>query len=89
LFALGGFDGGAFLADNLALNIGSATTTGPVLGEVADIVAEATSSAGAVVTFTLPSATDDADPAPVVLHELEGIHDYGAGHDAARCHDLR
>ncbi|OFW41596.1 MAG: hypothetical protein A3F70_08655 [Acidobacteria bacterium RIFCSPLOWO2_12_FULL_67_14] len=38
----------------------------PVIGAAPDLVVEATSAAGAVVTFNLPSVTDDVDPAPVV-----------------------
>jgi hypothetical protein len=41
-------------------------TTPPELTVPADVFAYATSSAGAVVTFSAPSATDLVDPAPVV-----------------------
>jgi CSLREA domain-containing protein len=41
-------------------------TTPPVIGPATDITAEATSSAGAVVTFALPVAADSVDPAPLV-----------------------
>ncbi|MBI2828240.1 MAG: Ig-like domain repeat protein, partial [Acidobacteria bacterium] len=41
-------------------------TTPPAIGAVVDVVAEATSPAGAVVSFTLPDVTDDTDPAPAV-----------------------
>jgi hypothetical protein len=42
-------------------------TTPPVIETNPDITAEATSFAGAVVTFGTPAATDIADPAPVVV----------------------
>lgn len=38
----------------------------PAIGAVSSITAEATSAAGAVVTYALPTATDAIDPAPVV-----------------------
>jgi hypothetical protein len=38
----------------------------PVIGQLADIVAEFSSAAGAVVTFDLPDVTDDIDFAPNV-----------------------
>ncbi len=41
-------------------------TTPPVLNMPADITAEATSPAGAVVNYPLPTATDNTDPAPSV-----------------------
>ena len=41
-------------------------TTPPVIGETADILAEATSASGAVVSFVLPGATDAVDPDPSV-----------------------
>lgn len=41
-------------------------TIPPVLTMPADITAEATSPAGAVVSYPLPTVTDDADPAPAV-----------------------
>src|SRR5574341_1296361 len=40
-------------------------TTPPVIGPVSDLTAEATSAAGAVVTFALPPATDNVDPNPM------------------------
>ena len=42
-------------------------TTPPVIIQPPDIVAEATSAAGAVVNFTLPTATDAVDPSPTVV----------------------
>ena len=41
-------------------------TTPPVIGPVSDITVKATSPAGAVVTYQLPSVTDNLDPAPTV-----------------------
>jgi HYR domain/Carboxypeptidase regulatory-like domain len=41
-------------------------TTPPVIGPVTDIIVDATSPSGAVVTFALPAATDSVDPSPVV-----------------------
>jgi hypothetical protein len=38
----------------------------PVIGDVADRFAEATSASGAVVTFDLPATTDNMDPHPLV-----------------------
>lgn len=45
---------------------GPADTTPPVVQQPANLVAEQTSPAGAIVTYPLPLATDDQDPAPVV-----------------------
>src|SRR5690606_26953659 len=42
------------------------TAAPPVIGPVSNVTAEATSAAGAVVTFALPTVSDDVDPAPVV-----------------------
>ena len=41
-------------------------TTPPVIGAVSNLTVEATSAAGAVVTFALPTATDTVDPSPTV-----------------------
>jgi hypothetical protein len=44
----------------------SPDVTPPVIGDVTDLVSEATSPDGAVVHFGLPDVTDDFDPAPVL-----------------------
>jgi len=44
----------------------TADTTPPVIGPVSDVTVKATSPAGAVVTYRLPSVTDNLDPAPTV-----------------------
>ncbi|HZR23318.1 MAG TPA: HYR domain-containing protein [Vicinamibacterales bacterium] len=38
----------------------------PVIGTVSDVSAEATSSAGAIISFALPTVSDDLDPNPHV-----------------------
>ncbi|MCW8138077.1 MAG: HYR domain-containing protein, partial [Planctomycetota bacterium] len=48
---------------------GAGDTTPPTLEQPPDLVAEQTSPAGAVVTYDPPTATDAADPAPVVVCE--------------------
>jgi len=52
----------------VVLNVASTGSdrTPPVIGPVSDISAEATSAAGAVVTFATPSVADDFYPAPTV-----------------------
>lgn len=48
-------------------------TTAPVIGTHEDITAKATSSAGAIVTYTAPDATDDTDAtAPAVCTPASG-----------------
>ncbi|MBI3400001.1 MAG: HYR domain-containing protein [Acidobacteria bacterium] len=54
------------LTTNTCATLTVRDVTPPVLGAVSDIVAEATSSGGAVVNFGLATATDDFDPAPAV-----------------------
>lgn len=46
--------------------VATSDTTPPTLTVPGDVVAEATSAAGAVVNYPNPTATDDQDPAPVV-----------------------
>lgn len=41
-------------------------TIPPVIGPVSDLIVEATSPSGAVVNYTLPAVTDNADPSPKV-----------------------
>lgn len=50
----------------VTINVRVDDLTPPVVGSVASRTVVATSPAGAVVTFTLPAATDTLDPAPVV-----------------------
>ncbi|MBY0522398.1 MAG: HYR domain-containing protein [Gemmataceae bacterium] len=48
------------------VQVATVDTTPPVLTLPANIVVEATSGAGAVVTFANPTATDNLDPSPIV-----------------------
>jgi hypothetical protein len=48
------------------ISIGVVDTTAPEIGQVADVVVEATSCPTTVVTFTLPSVSDDTDPQPTL-----------------------
>ena len=49
----------------LIVDVSATDTAPPAIGDVTDIIAEAT-AAGAIVTFATPSAADDFDPAPIV-----------------------
>jgi O-glycosyl hydrolase len=53
-------------ASSVTTFVMAADTTAPVIGDVNDVTVEATSLAGAVVSFSLPTATDDVDAAPAV-----------------------
>jgi hypothetical protein len=46
--------------------IATSDIAAPVVGTVDDVIAEATSAAGAAVVYALPAVADDFDPAPVV-----------------------
>lgn len=62
--------GNVYVADNFVMQVFEgdvvADTTPPVISTPANITAEATSAAGATVTYTAPSATDSVDLSPVV-----------------------
>lgn len=51
---------------NVTVTLPVSDTTPPVIGAVSNLTAEATSAAGAAVTFALPTATDAVDAAPTV-----------------------
>lgn len=61
-------------------------TTPPVLsGTPADLIVEQTGPAGAVVTYTAPTATDDRDPAPVVTCVPASGSTFTAGTTTVTC----
>ncbi len=55
-----------------SVTIAVTDTTPPVIGPVSDLTAEATSAAGAVITFGLPSATDDTSVPTVACTPASG-----------------
>jgi len=57
----------SFNTDSASFDVTVEDTTAPVFGAIADITAEATSPAGATVSFSLPSATDAVDSSPSVI----------------------
>jgi hypothetical protein len=77
---------------DLAGNAGAASflvqvrdTTAPVLSAMSDVVAEATSASGAVVTFDLPTATDLVDGALTATCDHASGATYPVGVTAVGC----
>lgn len=56
-------------SDSAVTSVTVVDTTPPVLGAVEDLISDATSPDGAVVTFALPSAVDNGDPSPAITSD--------------------
>src|SRR6185503_19349464 len=79
-------------ATDAAGHVGSASavvtldTTPPVLSGVpGDVLAEATSAVGAVVTYAVPTATDPVDPTPTVTCSPASGATFALGTTTATC----